>query len=215
VLPQGFLFAPGEGWSYSNIGYMLLRMALEKVTGKSYRQCVNDLVATPLGLRDTFAAETIQDWSTCVPGFGSEVDREGKTIDVRDVYHPGWCAPGVVVSTAEETTLIFDALFTGKLLRPQTLERMLTLVRVPGNHPPAVSPSCGMGILGDPDSPLGACYGHGGGGPGYNLNATVMLSSKLGRVAIAVFANTSSGASAQQIEMKLIQHLLSGSQPLL
>src|SRR2546430_7697499 len=86
--------------------YMLLRLVLQKTTGKSFSGCVNDLIVGPLDLRDTFVAERVSDWSSCVPGYGAEVDQDGEQVDVRHVYHPGWCAPGVAVSTAAETTQI-------------------------------------------------------------------------------------------------------------
>ena len=38
VLPKGMLFAPGEGWAYSNIGYMLVVDVLECLTGPTFAQ---------------------------------------------------------------------------------------------------------------------------------------------------------------------------------
>src|SRR6202158_3235030 len=35
TLPAGLLFSPGEGFSYSNIGYMLLIDIVERVTGRT------------------------------------------------------------------------------------------------------------------------------------------------------------------------------------
>ncbi len=207
VVPRGLLFDPGAGWAYSNVGYMLLLLILQKVTDMSFRECLHDLVFAPLGLRDTFVAEEVEDWSTCVPGYGSEVDQAGRLVDVRPIYHPRWCAPGVVVSTAVETTMIIDALFAGRLLSASTLEMMLTLVRVPGTHPPAVTPSCGMGILADPDSPLGPSYGHDGSGPGYNLSVWVLPKAVSGGLSVAALVNAS-GATAQQARAELTRRLL-------
>ncbi len=208
VLPLGLAFAPGAGWYYSNVGYMLLRQVLQKITGKTFRECLNDLITTPLNLHDTFAAGAINDWSTCVPGYGTEITSDAKPIDIRPIYHPGWCAPGVVVSTPQDITQIFDALFAGSLLNDATLKMMLTLTRVPGHHPPAVTPSCGLGIIADPDSPNGPSYGHGGGGPGYNIDVTVLPKSPLGRLTLATFIITSAGPSAVQAQAKLLDALI-------
>src|SRR2546430_17593492 len=84
--------------------------------------------------------------------------------DIRSSYHPGWCAPGVAVSTADEITMFYDGLFTGALLDEPRLEQMLQLIRVPGAYPPAVTPGYGMGILADPDGPVCLRYGHRGWG---------------------------------------------------
>jgi D-alanyl-D-alanine carboxypeptidase len=205
---SGTHFEPGQSWAYSNVGYMMLRLVLQRVTGRSFAQVVRELVVSPLELQHTFVAERIEDWSTCVPGHGPEIDPDGRVVDVRGVYHPGWCAPGVMVSNAEEVTLVFDALFAGRLLKPETLTAMLTLVRVPGEHPPAVTPSCGMGILADASSPRGRHYGHGGGGPGYDLWASILPDTALGRLSIATFVNTSCGPRAQDCEEQLLSRLL-------
>ena len=208
VVPSGLLFEPGKGWAYSNVGYMLLRNVIEKVTGDTYRKSIEDQIVKPFGLKDTFVAETIDDWASCVPGYGKEVSENTEAIDIRAVYHPGWCAPGVMVSTTEEITHFYDALFNGQLVEAEALREMLTMVRVPGHHPPAVTPSSGMGIFGDPDCPTGPSYGNGGGGPGYNLNASIIPRSSRGRVAMAVFCNSSYGLGAQDAERGLVRLVL-------
>jgi CubicO group peptidase (beta-lactamase class C family) len=43
-------FDPGTQYSYCNSGYMLLGLIIEKVTGKSYEQVVNDFILKPLGM---------------------------------------------------------------------------------------------------------------------------------------------------------------------
>lgn len=182
TLGNGLLFEPGNGWSYSNIGYMFLRRAIEKATGGSLRRAIAEQVVKPLGLMNTFIAETIADWPAGVH---------------LSTYHPDWCAPGVAVSTVDEVTVFFDALFSGRLLDKGRMDQMVHLVRVPGSHPPAVEPSYGMGIMADPGDPLGPSYGHGGDGPGYSLFATILPHSPKGRLSVAVFCDAG-GADAGQ-----------------
>lgn len=43
-------FRPGTGFSYSNSGYYLAGMIIEKVTGKPYEQNVRELIFEPLGM---------------------------------------------------------------------------------------------------------------------------------------------------------------------
>jgi D-alanyl-D-alanine carboxypeptidase len=205
TLPHGLLFAPGEGWAYSNVGYLLLRRVIERATGVSFRRCVEQRLVSQLGLADTFIAETMDDWDCCVPGYGREVRPKGEIVDVRSHYHPDWCAPGVAVSTVEDVTSLYDGLFAGELLDPKGLDQMLRLVRVPGSHPPAITPSYGLGIMADPDGLLGSSYGHGGGGPGYSLSASILPRSAAGRLSIAVFCNSSLGPNAQAGERELLR----------
>ena len=51
----------------------------------------------------------------------------------------------------------------------------------------------GMGLFSNAASPYGRNYGHGGGGPGYDVTAGIYLDANGGRVTIAVFVDTSRG----------------------
>lgn len=209
VLPKGVLFAPGESFSYSNIGYMLLIDIVERVTGQTFARVLNDLVAMPLALQRTSVLEQIDDLMRCVPGFGSEVTPDGHIVDVRGRYHPGWCAPRLVASTTEDITRVFDALIAGDVLAADTLTQMLTLVPLPGEPDESgMVIAGGMGVYSDRSSPRGRNYHHGGGGPGYDLSAAVYPDTPLGGVSIAVFVNRSCGPRANDCEATLLARLL-------
>lgn len=49
VLPRRIAFAPGKGFRYSNFGYMLLSLAIEKVAGQDYWEYVEQNVLQPAG----------------------------------------------------------------------------------------------------------------------------------------------------------------------
>jgi len=204
VLPNGLLFAPGEGWAYSNVGYMLVVDILERVTHQTFAQIVAHFVTEPLVLQRTSVLETLDDLMTCVPGFGTEVTEDGSLVDVRGRYHPGWCAPRVMASTAAEITLTFDALLSGKLLAHETLRRMFTLVPLPGLREPPMVIDAGMGVYSNAASPYGRNYGHGGSGPGYDLATLIYPETNAGRLAVAVFVDTSCGPRADDLEDTVI-----------
>jgi D-alanyl-D-alanine carboxypeptidase len=208
VLPKGLLFAPGGGWAYSNIGYMLIVDILERVAGRTFAQVLAQFVTQPLLLQRTSVLETIEDLLACVPGFGSEVTEDGSLVDVRGRYHPGWCGPRVVSSTPADITQVFDALFSGQLLAAETLRRMLTLVPLPGLREPPMVIDGGMGLFSNAASRYGRNYGHGGGGPGYDLTADIYPEANVGRVAIAVFVDTSGGPRAADLEDAVVAHVL-------
>ena len=46
-------FAPGEKFSYSNSGYFLLGVIIEKVSGKSYETMLHEKIFTPLNMNDS------------------------------------------------------------------------------------------------------------------------------------------------------------------
>jgi len=66
----------------------------------------------------------------------------------------------------------------------------------------------GMGVYSDRASRRGRNYHHGGGGPGYDLEATVYPDTPLGRVSIAVFVNSSCGPRAEYSEATLLARFL-------
>lgn len=205
VLSAGLLFTPGDRFSYSNVGYMLLVDIVEHITGRTFGRVIDDFVATPLALQRTTVLERPDDLMRCVAGFGSEVTPDGHVVDVRGRYHPGWCAPRVVASSAEDVSLVFDALITGRLLVANTVREMLALV--PLSRKPDESIGAGMGVYSDRASRWGRNYGHGGGGPGYDLSATVYPDTPLGRISIAVFVNSSRGPRAIDREAELMERL--------
>lgn len=50
IKDKPFNFDPGQKWKYNNTGYYLLGMIVEKVTGKTYAECVMTEFFEPLGL---------------------------------------------------------------------------------------------------------------------------------------------------------------------
>jgi D-alanyl-D-alanine carboxypeptidase len=171
TLWQGLRFPPGHGWAYSNIGYLLVRQAIERVARRSLREALSDLIFEPLGLRRTAVAETLDDTRCLAPGYTAELDRDGRLHDVSRRYHPGWVSHGVVSSSAPEVAQILEALFAGRLLGPALLAEMLEAVAVPGTHPMIAKPGYGLGLMVDLGSVGGRVAGHGGEGPGYSTAA--------------------------------------------
>jgi len=46
-------FQPGEKWNYSNSGYVLLGYLIEKISGQSYSEFVQQNIFTALGMKDS------------------------------------------------------------------------------------------------------------------------------------------------------------------
>lgn len=53
MIADPIAFEPGTNISYSNAGYALLTMVIERASGQSYGAFLRDRVFTPLGMRDT------------------------------------------------------------------------------------------------------------------------------------------------------------------
>jgi D-alanyl-D-alanine carboxypeptidase len=173
---RGLAFQPGRGWAYSNPGYMLLRSVVEREAGESFGHAVSRWIAGPLGLDSWSVPIGIDDLRELAPSRSAAVTGGGERLDVRSVYHPGWVAHGTVAGTASDTVRFLDALAGGRVVLPSTLDQMTDLSPVPPSHVPVggiewVTPSYGLGLMGDPDGPLGPIWGHNGGGPGYTSGA--------------------------------------------
>ena len=120
---QRLLFPPGTQSSYSNSGYILLGIVVEKVSGEPYGTFLQKNIFDPLGMRDT----GIDNDSEILLGRASGYRLEGgafRHADFIDMRIP--FAAGDLYSTIGDLVRWQEALFGGKLLRPDSLERMTT-----------------------------------------------------------------------------------------
>ncbi|MSP45854.1 MAG: class A beta-lactamase-related serine hydrolase [Xanthobacteraceae bacterium] len=97
------LFKPGQGWTYSNTGYFLVRRLIEQTTGADIEHALNSLVLAPLGIEKAFIARQRADLQRSV--WGDE-----------DNFHPGWVAHGLLMGSPAEAAAFMHGLFTGTLL---------------------------------------------------------------------------------------------------
>jgi D-alanyl-D-alanine carboxypeptidase len=89
TLSQGLLFPPGQGWHYSNIGFLLLRQVIEAVSAASLRGALQERIFRPLALRHCRVAESLADGQQLTPGYSTFFAGDGSWQDVRQWYHPG------------------------------------------------------------------------------------------------------------------------------
>ena len=118
-------FEPGEKWAYNNSGYILLGAILEKLTGKTYEDFVEQEIFKPLGMtRSAYGSN-----SEIVPGRvdGYDPDDAGyRRTGYLSMTHP--YAAGSLISNVDDMARWDEALRSGKLLKPASLERMFTPV---------------------------------------------------------------------------------------
>ena len=105
------LFSPGDTWSYSNSGYIVLGYIIERVSGQTYADFIQDNIFTPLHMEDSGydPAET-----TIAVGYLDRWDVAGY-VDASVAY-----AAGALYSTVEDMYRWDQALYTEQLL-PQDL----------------------------------------------------------------------------------------------
>lgn len=119
IMRGGPLFTPGTSFLYSNSGYYLLGMIVERASSRSYAQFLHETFFEPLGLRDTSYCGT-----AAPPPAGSVIDRQGTVFEVEAMDMSIPFAAGALCSTADDLLRWTDALSTGRAVTPESYAKM-------------------------------------------------------------------------------------------
>lgn len=159
---QQDLFSPGKQWNYSNTNYLLAGMIIEKITGQSLKQALNDNIFKPLKLDHTYyVAGKIPKklLSQMAQGY------HGKT-NVIQINGSIYGAGGAVVSTTADISTWIQALFTKELPQKQ-LNELMTTVPCHNAFEPKGS-EYGLGIFSYPTKERGTVWWYTGTTQGYS-----------------------------------------------
>lgn len=117
-------FLPGEegAWSYSNTGYVLLGMVIEKIEALPLGKSFEKRIFSPLNMSDTYFWNDIPKPEFGLPRSYLAVPFDYETTDWN--MSQGWAA-GAVISTVEDMHVFIEALVGGQLFEsPRTLSLM-------------------------------------------------------------------------------------------
>lgn len=126
-------FAPGSRYAYSNVGYSILGILIEKISGNTYEKFLRDNIFIPAGMENT--GYLLPDYKDDVMAIGYKsglrwgTERDWQTLD----DGPGWNlrANGGIFSTALDLykwyrairhTTVLPRIQTAKYLSPHTKE---------------------------------------------------------------------------------------------
>ena len=125
-------FTPGEKMAYSNSGYALLGAIIEKITGQSYEQALQDKIFSPLKMNNTGYDSPHTILKNRASGYHRNVNtfENSNYINMSVAY-----AAGALYSTVEDLYLWDRALYTEKLM-PKKYMDLLFEKHVPawGQH---------------------------------------------------------------------------------
>ncbi len=123
LVKQPQVFRPGEGWSYSSTGYILMGYLMEKVTGLSFAELMKRYVLTPLSMTNT----GLDLPRRINPGraYGHTVEN-GQVVNADNDKLSEFEAPGELYSTVQDLKKWCDAMFDCPLVSPHTLSLMFT-----------------------------------------------------------------------------------------
>jgi CubicO group peptidase (beta-lactamase class C family) len=116
-------FEPGTKWNYSNSGYVLLGYLIEKISGQSYSDFVQQNIFTPLGMKDSG-----YDSNSAIIAHRAAGYAPGKSgpVNAGFVHMSIPFSAGALYSTTEDLLRWEQGLFGGKLLKPESLAKMTT-----------------------------------------------------------------------------------------
>ncbi len=116
-------FAPGTKFSYSNSGYLLLGHIIEKVSGKPYEAYVQENIFRPLKMKNSGYEKEGDGVRNRAQGYvkGPSGFEEARYLHMSFPF-----SAGGLYSTAEDLQRWNKALYSGKLLSPQSVVTMTT-----------------------------------------------------------------------------------------
>lgn len=155
---QPAMFEPDRAWRYNNTNYILLGLLVERVSGQSLRDYLNEHILGPLNLSDTSLPPGTEFPRPHARGYTTLSDT-GPVIDATDWSASSTWAAGGMISTLEDTAAWARALADGALISPALQEERLRSA-AGGSMPAGVG--YGIGILS-----VNGWIGHNGSVPGY------------------------------------------------
>ncbi|MES2513887.1 MAG: serine hydrolase [Bacteroidota bacterium] len=116
-------FEPGEKFSYSNSGYILLSYIIEKASGKSYPEFITTQIFTPLGMKNSGVFDGNKLIKNLAIGY-TNGDSGVENVTYIDMSIPS--GAGALYSTVEDMQLWDRALYSEKLVSKDAINKMIT-----------------------------------------------------------------------------------------
>jgi CubicO group peptidase (beta-lactamase class C family) len=186
-------YTPGDGWRYSNVGYLYVAKLIERLTGLALEEALTELVFSPLGLSGVHLAKT-------------PADLQGVNMGTAKAYDPRWVYHGLLVGPLDQAAVCLDRLLAGQTL-PSALLREMQSVRTLGGPitgRPWVAPGYALGLMqGAVEGGL-VLSGHTGGGPG-SVIAVYRCGEGENTASCAVFAE---GGAEGAVEAEAVKRLM-------
>ncbi|MCT3948734.1 serine hydrolase domain-containing protein [Elizabethkingia anophelis] len=165
------LFVPGDKYEYSNTGYALLGLIIEKVSKQSYGDYLNKKIFKPLGMANTrvyrsrYKPEKISNYALgyVVDSLGNKklLDDLGK--EYYTYYLDGIVGDGMVNSTTGDLLKWDRALYGDKLVNQKDKDLIFSSIVTKNNK----DTRYGYGWAIDTKYPFGKIANHSGGWAGY------------------------------------------------
>jgi len=184
-------FQPGEGWSYSNTGYLLATLLVEKVSGEPLADFMKERIFKPLAMSHTGPSNP----DTVIPNRARGYAWNGKAYLNTPAINPSLgTGAGFLVSTVDDLARWDAALLQGKLLKPETMAEYTKAV--PLNNGNSSHYALGWFIHSDRGVSL---VEHGGNTAGFSAEIYRVPSAKTSVILLTNAAGQGLAGTARQI----------------
>lgn len=221
--PQAFRSAPGERWSYSNSGYCLLALVVEKLSKLSFQDYLRQNIFIPAGMTHTYINTPlikVNDPDRVVgydyPNFAPWILQRTDSLPQNHIellHLSGLLGLANIVSTTADLLQFDRALYSGKIIKQSSLDEAFTPTRLnngefafTGWKNNACYYGLGWQIL--KDTTYGKVVFHSGGMPG----AVTMFVRNITKHQTVIVLNNVTHRSTHGTAMSLF-YLLNGGTP--
>lgn len=202
---QPALFEPGQGYAYSDTGYLIAGLVIEAASGERFYDLAERLFLKPLGLTSTTPADhrRLADLAQGYP-----VWPEGAPLPETILEAPGvlrwnpaseWTGGGYV-TRSRDAAVWAATLYGGKAMAGDYLPDLLRGSPIA----PGATKTYGLGVFVSP-SPYGVMYGHSGYYPGYRSDLAYFPDLK---VAVAFQIDTETGVRSGKVLDRIRESLV-------
>ncbi len=109
------LFKPGEYWSYTNTGYLLLSLIIEEIESKTFPQVAQERIAKPLHLTSLRIASKNEPHLALAHAKGAVIREDYSNL----------LGVGGFVSNSKDMAIFLSALLTGKIIPKKDVHAMM------------------------------------------------------------------------------------------
>ncbi len=117
------LHAPGTTFDYNNGDYVVLGKIVERLYGQPYEHVLRERILDPLRMKDSGFLHQADVVAELADTYFRHDDRKTLSPDL-PVYPENWYAAGALYSTTADLATFSRALFDGRLVGRDSLERM-------------------------------------------------------------------------------------------
>lgn len=171
-------FAPDEQWRYNNSAYFLLGYIIEKVSGMSYADYVEQIFFKPLGMKNSYYGFTDKIIPNRLPGYQKNGERyeNANFLSMTQPY-----AAGSLLSTVDDLHVWYQAVAEGKVVSRESLKKALASTRLKDGN------TIGYGFGLSTGNVQGSfSYGHNGGINGFSTSSLYLPDED---IFVAILAN--------------------------